>query len=104
MQNIDPVFILQPVIVIAVCTALLLYLRSLRGFQITVLADSLVAYAVAIGLKYAVQLPNIGFVTSHFGQQSIGLGAYYGVQTVFFEVGLAFVVAWYAVRKGRLGM
>ena len=103
MQDIDPVFILQPVIVITVCTVLLLYLRGLRGFQITVLAYSLVAYAVAIALKYAVQLPSIDFVTSYFGQHSVGLGVYYGAQTMFFEVGVAFVIAWYAVRKGRLG-
>jgi hypothetical protein len=103
LQNIDPLFILQPVIVMAVCVALLVYLRKRRVFHIVVLAYSFIAYAAAIGLKYAVQLPTIGSVTSYFGEQSIGLGLYYGAQTVFFEVGLASVVAWYAVRKGRLG-
>jgi len=102
LQNIDPLFILQPAIVIAICTALLLYLRKRRNFRLTVLSYSLVAYAVAIALKYAVQLPTIGSATSYFGQHSVGLGVYYGIQTVFFEVGLASVVAWYAVRKGNL--
>jgi len=68
-----------------------------------VLAYSFVAYAVAIALKYAVQLPTIGSVTSYFGQHGIGLGVYYGVQTMFFEVGLAYLFAWYAVSRGRLG-
>jgi hypothetical protein len=103
LQNIDPVFILQPVTVITLCTVLLVYLHKWRGFQISVLAYSFVAYAAAIALKYAVQLPTIGSVTSYFGQASIGLGAYYGIQTMFFEVGLAFVVARYAVRKRKLG-
>ena len=102
MQNIDPIFIMQPAIVIAICVALLLYLHERRGFRNTVLMYSLVAYAVALALKYAVQLRTFGLVTSYFGQQSIGLGLYYGVQTMFFEVGLAYVVAAYVVRKGRL--
>jgi hypothetical protein len=103
LQNIDPIFILQPAIVITVCTALLVYLRKRRGFQLRVLSYSFVAYAVAIGLKYAVQLPTIGWATNYFGEHSIGLGVYYGAQTMFIEVGLAFAVAWYAVRNGRLG-
>lgn len=103
MQNIDPVFIVQPVLVVAVCVALLLYLRRRRGFQAAVLAYSFVAYSVAIALKYAVQIPTIGWVTSRFGQTSVELGAYYGLQTVFFEVGLAYAVAWYAVKRGRMG-
>jgi hypothetical protein len=103
LQNIDPIFIMQPAIVIAICVALLLYLHERRAFRNTVLMYSLVAYSVAIALKYAVQLPTYGLVTSYLGQQSIGLGLYYGVQTMFFEVGLAYVVASYVVRKGRLG-
>lgn len=69
-----------------------------------VLAYSFVAYAVAIVLKYAVQLPTIEAVTSYFGQQSVGLGIYYGAQTTFFEVGMAYLVAAYATRKGKLGL
>jgi len=68
-----------------------------------VLAYSLGAYAVAIALKYAVQLPTIDWVIDYFGQESAGLGVYYGLQTVFFEVGIAYIVARYAVRRGKLG-
>lgn len=37
-------------------------------------------------------------MTSYFGARSVGLGVYYGLQTVFFEVSLASSVAWFAVR------
>jgi hypothetical protein len=104
LQDIDPVFMLQPAVVIVVCTLLLVYWHRRRGFDPVVLAYSFIAYAVAIAMKYAVQLPTIGVATSHFGQQSVGLGIYYGAQTVFFEVGMAYLVASYAVRKGKLGV
>ena len=102
MQNIDPIFILQPVIIIIICSALLIYWYFKRRFHPMVLVYSLVAYAVAIALKYAVQIPTINAVIDTFGAHSIGLGVYYGLQTVFFEVGLAFVVAWYFFSQGRL--
>ncbi len=81
MQNIDPLFILQPIIVIALCTALLLYWYPKRRFHWMVLLYALVAYAVAIALKYAVQIPTINAVTGYFGSASVGLGVYYGLQT-----------------------
>ena len=102
MENIDPIFIVQPVVVIAASTGLLVYWHRRRGFKWMVLLYSLAAYAVAIGLKYAVQIPTINGVTDYFGQQSVGLGAYYGAQTAFFEVGMAYAVAVYAVKRGRL--
>lgn len=73
-----------------------------RRFHAGVWGYSAIAYFVAIALKYAVQLPTINMVTGYFGEHSVGLGVYYGLQTVFFEVGLAFLVAWYAVKGGKL--
>jgi uncharacterized membrane protein YhfC len=102
MQNIDPLFILNPVIVIIICTALLVYWYFKRRFHLMVLVYSLVAYAVAIALKYAVQLPTINTVIGTFGSHSIVLGVYYGLQTVFFEVGLAYLVVWYAFSHGKI--
>jgi len=102
LQNIDPVFMLQPAVVTALCVALLVYWRRKRGFELEVIWYGLLAYAAAIALKYAVQLPTIDAVEGYFGGASVGLGVYYGVQTVLFEVGLAFVVARYMVRKGRM--
>ena len=101
MQNIDILYVLQPIIVIVISTALLLYWRRKRHFHLSVILYSLVAYAVAIALKFAVQIPTIDLVRNYFGAQSVGLGVYYGVQTVVFEVGIAFAVAWFAVSKGH---
>lgn len=102
MQNIDSIFILQPVIIIIICSAFLVYWYFKRRFHLMVLAYSMVAYAVAITLKYAVQIPTINIVIDNFGSHSIALGMYYGFQTVFFEVGLAFIVAWYAFSHGKI--
>lgn len=102
MQNIDPVFFLQPAIVIILCVVLLLYWYRKRHFHWIVLIYSLVAYAVAIALKEAVQIPTYTQVSNYFGAQSVGLGVYFGLQTVFFEVGLAYVVAWYAITHHLL--
>lgn len=101
-MNIDPVFILQPVIVIAICSVLLVYWYRKRHFHWMVLVYSLVAYSVAIALKYAVQIPTINAVVGYFGSASVGLGLYYGLQTVFFEVGLAYLFAWYFISHGLL--
>jgi hypothetical protein len=97
MQNIDPIFILQPVIVIIIASTLLVYWHSKRRFHLTVLVYSLVAYAVAIALKYAVQSLPFDIVLNN-----VGLGIYYGLQTVILEVGLAYLVAWYAISHGKL--
>jgi hypothetical protein len=102
MQNINLLYVLQPLIVIAICTALLIYWKRKRHFHLMVLIYSMVAYAAAIGLKYAVQIPTINLVIDSFGAHSVGLGLYYGLQTVFFEVGIAYIVAWYAVKHGAM--
>jgi hypothetical protein len=102
VQNIDPLFIIQPVIVIIVSSALILYWYFKRRFHKEVWLYSLLAYGAAIALKYAVQIPTITPITNMFGAHSVGLGIYYGLQTVVFEVGLAFVVAWWAVSHGKL--
>lgn len=102
MQNIDPIFILQPLIVIIISAALLVYWYFKRRFHLMAIVYSLVAYSVAIALKYAVQIPTINIIIKNFGAHSIALGVYYGFQTSFFEVGLAFLVAWYLVSHRLL--
>lgn len=97
MQNIDPIFILQPVIVIIIASALLFYWRSRGRFNPMVLVYSLVAYAVAIALKVVVQSLPINVALNN-----VGFGVYYGLQTAVFEVGLAYLVVWYAVSHGKL--
>ena len=102
MQNIDILFALQPLIVIIIASALLAYWYFKRRFHLSVLLYSFIAYAVAIAFKYAVQIPTITPVINYFGLHSVGLGLYYGFQTVIFEVGVAYVVAWYAISHGKL--
>jgi hypothetical protein len=99
MENINPLFILQPVIVIAFSVALMLYWYKKRHFHSNIWLYTLIAYGAAIGLKYVVQIPTINLVS---GAGGVVLGAYYGLQTVFFEVGLAYAVAYFAVKRGNL--
>ena len=92
MENINPIFILQPAIVIVISTALMVYWYKKRRFHINIWLYSLIAYAVAIAIKYAVQLPTVASVSA---AGPVVLGLYYGLQTVFFEVGLAYIVAYF---------
>jgi hypothetical protein len=102
MENINALFILQPLIVIVISAVLMAYWYYKRRFHLSVWLFSLIAYFGAIGLKYLVQLPTVNYVISSFGASSIATGLYYGMQTVVFEVGLAFLVAWYAVKHHKL--
>jgi hypothetical protein len=99
MENINPIFILQPIIVIALCTLLMVYWYRKRRFHGMIWLYSLIAYGGAIAAKYAVQLPTIGLVIDS-GEAVLGL--YYGVQTVVFEVGFAYLVAYLAFKRGSL--
>ena len=103
MQNIDVVFLLQPLVVISLASGLVIYWHYRRSFRGVILAYSLVAYSVAIALKYAVQIPTVSSVTNYFGTHSVGIGVYYGIQTVVFEVGLAYLICWYGVTIRKLG-
>ena len=102
MQSINPLFILQPAIVIAISVALMFYWYKKRHFHANIWLYSLIAYGGAIALKYAVQIPTINFVIGAFGAHSVGLGVYYGVQTMVLEVGLAYAVAYFAVKRSNI--
>lgn len=99
MQNINPLFILQPLLSIVICVALMFYWHKKRHFHLNVWLYSLVAYVIAIALKYAVQLPTINYV---IGSGDVILGLYFGLQTVVFEVGLAYVFAHFAIKRGKM--
>ena len=99
MDNINPIFILQPILVIIFSSALMVYWYKKRRFHKNIWLYTLIAYAGAIALKYAVQIPTINLV---LGAGPVALGVYYGVQTVVFEVGLAYVLAYFAVKRGKL--
>jgi len=99
MENIDPLLILQPIIFIVMSVVAILYWRKRRGFRRILLLLSLVAYAVAIGAKVAIQAVTYTAVSDYFGTMSVGVGLYFGLQTVFLEVGLAYLVASFAQKR-----
>ncbi len=100
MQNINLLLMLQPLIVIAFSVAIMVYWHRKRRFHANIWLYTLIAYGAAIALKYAIQIPTISAVAA-LGNPFV-LGAYYGVQTVFLEVGLAYVVAYYAFKSGKI--
>jgi hypothetical protein len=60
------------------------------------------AYAGAIAVKVAVQVLTYTTFLARFGDNPAALGAYFGIQTVLLEVGGAFLVATWAVSRGKL--
>lgn len=102
MQNIDLVYLLSPVIVIAFSFGLVVYWQRTRSLTKWVILYSFLAYFGAIILKYIVQIPTLHSFEIVVGGNLEALGAYYGIQTVVFEVGGAFVVASFAVKHGHL--
>jgi hypothetical protein len=103
MQNIDPVYFLTPIVVIAFSFGLAGYWQRRRRLTLFALLFSLVAYFGAIFAKGAVQYLTYRppFIPAS-GGNPFELGAYFGFQTVFFEVGGAYLVARYAVSRGMM--
>lgn len=83
----------------AISLGALVYWWNRRGFKAVALSMSFLAYFLAIVLKEVLQLYTYGAVKSAFGYVSLEMGLYFGLQTVFLEVGLAYVFAVYAVRS-----
>jgi hypothetical protein len=100
-QTIDPVYFLQPLIFVLISFGLVLYWRYRRRFTRSVILYSVLAYAGAIALKYLVQISTANVVFARFGTASPASALYLGLQTVGFEVGGAFLVAYYAVSRGK---
>lgn len=102
MQNIDPVYFVTPLAVIALMAGLMFYWRRRRTLTLGAALYSLAAYAGAIALKYAVQIPTINAFEAATGGSLAALGTYYGAQTALFEVGGAYVVARLAISRAKL--
>jgi hypothetical protein len=103
MQNIDPVYFLTPVVVIAFSFGAVAYWHGRRRLTVFALLFSLVAYFGAILAKAVVhsftyRLP----LFPATGASPFEVGAYFGLQTVVFEVGGAYLVARYAVSRGMM--
>jgi hypothetical protein len=95
------VYLLQPLILVLISFGLVLYWRYRRRFTRNVIVYSVLAYAGAIALKYLVQIPTARMVFDAYGAVSFASALYLGLQTVVFEVGGAFLVAYYAVSRGK---
>ena len=102
MQNIDPVLLVAPAVYVVLSTGLVLWWHYKRRLTGVVLFLSAVAYFGAISLKVLFQGATYGLVQSSFGAVSIPTGLYFGLQTSFFEVGGAFLVATFAVARGSM--
>lgn len=100
MQNIDLIYLAQPLVVTAVAVLLVLYWRKRRSLTWWVLLYSLAAYAIAIIAKTVFQLFTASAVASTGSLAA--MGAYLGLQTVALEVGLAYAFARVAISKGRM--
>lgn len=102
IENIDTVYFLGPVVVVAFSLGLVAYWRSKRRLTAWVLLFSVIAYFGAIGTKALVQALTYGPLDSAVGGNPWVLGPYFGAQTVFIEVGFAYLFARYAVTHGFL--
>lgn len=103
MENIDPVYFLGPVAIIAMSVALTALWHRRRRLTWWALLFSACAYLGAIGVKALLQAVTYGPFSSAVHGSSWATGAYYGLQTVFLEVGLAYVFARYAASHGLFG-
>jgi hypothetical protein len=102
LENINPLFLLQPLIVFAFSGALVVYWHFRRSLRWKVLFYALAAYGGAIASKSILQFFTASSVTGTFGSVSVAVGLYFGLQTVVFEVGGAFLVAWLMVSWNRM--
>jgi hypothetical protein len=100
IENINPIYLLQPLIVTLAMVALLFYWHYRKSLTKWVMLYSLLAYAIAIAVKYAFQhftaTPVINTGNPYYE------GLYLGLQTVVFEVGFAYLFARYAISKKHL--
>ena len=101
MQNIDPLFILQPIIVIGFSLAVVLYWHRKHPISLAVLGFALLAYGGGIAVKVLFQYVTVPLLIPRYANDWI-LGLYFGLQTIVFEVGGAFLVASYAISRRRI--
>lgn len=102
MQNIDPLFIIEPVIVIGFSVGTVLYWYRKHGFSRAVLGFSLLAYGGAIGLKVLFQYLTAPAFFAATQASVWWLGFYFGLQTVVFEVAGGFLVARFAISRRKM--
>ena len=101
MQNIDALFIVEPVLIIGFSLALVLYWNRKRPIGWVVPAFALLAYGGAIAAKVLFQYLTAPILLTLTSSDWL-LGLYLGLQTVVFEVGGAFLVARFAVSRRKM--
>ena len=82
VQNIDPVYFLQPVITILLTVTLVVYWHYRRSFTRAVLIYSALAYIGAIAAKVIAQAATFNSFQARFSDNAAVLGAYFGAQTL----------------------
>lgn len=97
--NINPIYFVSPVVIILITAALLFYYRKKGKLPLIILGYSFLAYFGAIALKEVVQIPTYSYVV---GSPPWVLGLYFGLQTVVFEIGLAYLIAVFVVSRKSL--
>ncbi len=102
MENINPLLMLQPIAAIIFSIALIVFWKLKRSFRGSVILYALIAYAGAMIFKNIVQLLTASSMVNMFGSQSPVFGLYLGLQTVIFEVGGAFLVAWFLASRNKI--
>ena len=102
MQNIDPLYLLTPLVTIGFSFGLVAYLWAKKRFSWWVLLASLLAYAGAIALKAVLQALTYQPFDAAVGGNPVGLGGNYGLQTDEYEVGGANLVARYAIARRKI--
>lgn len=102
MQNINPIYLLEPIAMIAMSVASIIYWRKKRTFRLAILGIAALAYFSAIIVKIVFQFLTYTSAVNYFGTPSVGIGLYFGLQTSFLEVGLAYVFARYLRKRIEL--
>ena len=98
-MEIDPLYFLQPILSLGITGAVCFYWWRKQGFRGIVLLLSFGAYWLAILLKAVVNTVTASPVAQAVGSYGVVFGLYQGIQTVVFEVGLAYLFAAYGAKK-----
>jgi len=102
VQNIDPVYFIQPLASIVISVGIVVFWYFRKHSSRWIILFSFGAYAGAIAIKEVLQFFTVQQVVGLFGYASVVTGLYLGLQTVFFEVGGAYIVARLTVSRWRL--
>jgi hypothetical protein len=102
VQNIDLVYLGQPLVSIAFSVGILVFWYFRKHFSRWIILFSLVAYGGAIAIKEVLQFFTAHQIIGLFGYTSLVTALYLGLQTVVFEVGGAYIVARLTVSRWKV--